>query len=88
MGHCYCNDPACNRARGKEVNIVFQSIVNSILRKLLAGVGAALVTDGWIESGTWEQILGGVIVFAASVAWGAWEKYVRPELNKLPQGGE
>lgn len=68
------------------MNIVFQSIVNSILRKLLAGVGAALVTDGWIESGTWEQITAGAIAFLASVAWGAWEKYVRPELNKLPQG--
>lgn len=70
------------------MDIVFKSIVGSVFRKLLAGAGAWLVTEGWIESGAWEQILAGAIAFGASVAWGVWEKYVRPELNKLPQGGE
>lgn len=70
------------------MNIVFKSIAASVVRKVLAGVGVYLVSSGWVESDAWEWVMTGVITFAASVAWGIWEKYVRPELNKLPQGGE
>lgn len=64
---------------------LFVSIFGSVIRKLLAGVGAWFVTQGWVSSGNWEELLGGAVMFLASVAWGVYGKYARPYVNQLPR---
>ena len=64
---------------------LFVSVFGSVIRKLLAGAGAWLVAQGWVSSGNWEELLGGAVIFFASIAWGAYEKYARPYVNQLPR---
>ena len=67
------------------MSVLFVSVFGSVIRKLLAGAGAWLVAQGWVSSGNWEELLGGAVIFIASVAWGAYEKYARPYVNQLPR---
>lgn len=46
----------------------------SLLRSCLIAAGAYLVGKGWLDAGIVEP-LAAVIVIAAPMAWGAWQKY-------------
>lgn len=64
---------------------LLKSVLGSVLRKLLAGVGAWLVAQEYLTAGDWQELVAGLVLFAASVAWGIWEKYGRPVVNQLPR---
>lgn len=50
------------------MNIAAQ-VAKSLARNILMGVGTVLVTQGYMDHGTLESIVGGLIA-ASSVIWG------------------
>lgn len=69
---------------------LLKSITASVLRKLLFGVGVVLVERGWVSEADWAELLGGVILAAATVLWGVFQKYgtwIKMQIAlKLPAG--
>lgn len=58
-------------------NPVFQNIIGSLFRHLLTVSGGALAAKGIMESGTLDQIIGGVMATMGTF-WGAANKAQEP----------
>lgn len=57
------------------MNPLLKSFIESILKKALTSVAAALVTWGWIDQGDVEKYVLGAIAFLVSFGWSAWTDY-------------
>lgn len=51
-----------------------QQALLSGIRSLLIAAGASLTAKGLIDSTTWNQVVGAIMVILPA-AWGAWDKY-------------
>ena len=56
--------------------------LSAMVRHLLTLIGGGLATKGYVDSGTWETIAGGIMA-AVGVAMSLWDKHNRKDQNQL-----
>ena len=54
---------------------LLQSIVGSVMRHALTGVGLVLVNKGWVSADDWNQLLAGAILAVAGLVWSLYLKW-------------
>ena len=57
------------------MNPLVKEFLESVLKKLLTGAGAVLVTHGWITEEQSARFLVGAIALVISVIWSVWTSY-------------
>lgn len=58
-----------------DVPELLKSIVGSVLRHALTGIGGALVFKGWITEADFNALLAGLIVVVAGLVWSLYQKW-------------
>lgn len=51
------------------------SIVGSVVRHALTGVGMYLIGKGWVSEADWTSLLGVIVVAVSGLLWSIYQKW-------------